>query len=333
MPEPWEGQTYYGRAQLKPAPFENWVVGGYMFLAGVSGSAALLAAIADLAGRRQDAGAVRRGRYLSLLAPTVGSALLVYDLYTPKRFYNMLRIARKTSPMSIGTWILMTFGVSAGVTGAAEFLSSRVPAWGWLRRLARAAQIPAAAAGAGLSTYTASLLSSASTPLWAAAPQALAVRLGSASIASGAAALSLGGSSGPTRRTLDTVAAMALAAELIATAASHETYRRKGVSEALDGGWGWVERVVATRAGAMLPLGLHAASLLASRRRPGPVSDAACVAVLAGSLLTRVAIMAAGDESASRPEISLRFAQPENLPERRRSRRVRRLVPRQPRHG
>ena len=27
----WQGPTYYGRSQLKPAPFENWVVGGYVF--------------------------------------------------------------------------------------------------------------------------------------------------------------------------------------------------------------------------------------------------------------------------------------------------------------
>ena len=36
----WTGPTYYGRPQLKAAPFENPVVGGYIFLAGLSGSAA-----------------------------------------------------------------------------------------------------------------------------------------------------------------------------------------------------------------------------------------------------------------------------------------------------
>ena len=40
----WQGPTYYGRSQLKPAPFENWVVGGYIFLAGLSGGAAVAAA-------------------------------------------------------------------------------------------------------------------------------------------------------------------------------------------------------------------------------------------------------------------------------------------------
>ena len=34
----WSGPTYYGRPQLKSAPFNNWIVGGYIFLAGLSGS-------------------------------------------------------------------------------------------------------------------------------------------------------------------------------------------------------------------------------------------------------------------------------------------------------
>ena len=303
--------TYYGRSQLKPAPFNNWVVGGYIFLAGLSGASALLAAAGDL-GRGQDAGGlVRRGRYLSLLAPTVGSVLMIWDLHTPKRFYNMLRVAKSTSPMSIGTWILMSFSGFAGLSAAAQFGADR--GWRWMRQAARVAQVPSAVAGAGLSTYTAALLSSTSTPLWAAAPRALAIRFGSSSVASGAAALSLGEKPGRSRRALDTVALAALAAELAAATASHRTYRRKRVSAALDGGWGRAERLGATGAGTLLPLGLHAASLLLGRRAPA-LSGLASLAILAGSALLRVSIMAAGDESARRPEISLGYAQPENLP-------------------
>ncbi len=312
----WQGPTYYGRSQLKQAPFENWVVGGYIFLAAVSGSSALLSAIADTVKGSAAAATVRRGRYLSLLAPTIGSALLVYDLHTPKRFYNMLRIAKKTSPMSIGTWILMTFSAFAGVSAGAQFAADRWRSLGWLRRVASVTQIPAAAAGAGLSTYTASLLSATSTPLWAAAPMSMAVRFSASSIAVGASALSVGETSAHTSRVLETLTAAALVTELVATAASHETYRRTGVDEALDGGWGKVESLGGTGVGIVLPLGLQIVSLLARRRMP----TVAAVAVLAGSLMMRVAIMSAGDESASRPEISFRFAQPENLPENRRSR-------------
>ena len=106
----------------------------------------------------------------------------------------------------------------------------------------------------------------------------------------------------------------ALAAELAATLASHETYRRKGVAEALDGGWGQVEKVGVTALGTALPLGLQLASFVVARRKPGILSDVASVAVLAGSLLLRVSMLSIGDRSAERPGISFRFSQPDNLP-------------------
>ena len=309
----WQGPTYYGRPQLKAAPFENWVVGSYIFCAGLAGAAALIASIAGFSRAPGVAGTVRRGRYLALLGP-LSAVLLIYDLHTPKRFYNMLRIARRTSPMSIGTWILMSFSGFAGLSAVAQFLSDRVAGMGWMRRVARGAGVPAAIAGAGLSTYTAALLSATSTPLWAAAPRSLAVRFGASSVAAGAASLSLAERSGATRRKLNSIAVAALAAELAATLASHDTYRRTGVAEALDGGWGKVDRIGVTGLGTALPLGLQLASFALARRKPGILSDVASVAVLAGSLLLRVSTLANGDTSAERPEISFRFSQPDNLP-------------------
>jgi formate-dependent nitrite reductase membrane component NrfD len=317
--EGWAGPTYYGRSQLKPAPFANWVVGGYVFLAGLSGASALLAAIADLTQGDRVARLVRRGRYLSVLAPTIGSALLVYDLHTPKRFYNMFRIAKRTSPMSIGTWILTAFSGFALSGAAAQFAADRWPRrLGWLRRAARGTQVPAAVAGIGLSTYTSALLSSTSTPLWAAAPRAQAVRFGASSVAAAAAAVSIGERHEDTRRTLDVIILAALAAELAATGASHARYQEAGVAAALDGGWGAVEKLGATLVGAAVPAGLLVASGVVARR-PGLLSSAGAVAAIAGSLLLRVSIMEAGDRSASDPNISFRFSQPRNLPRRRRS--------------
>ena len=313
---PWTGPTYYGRPQLKSAPFNNLVVGGYVALAGMCGASAILSTLADLVrgDRKEAAGVVRRGRYLSLLAPTLGSALLVWDLHTPQRFYNMLRVAKRTSPMSIGTWILMSFSVFSGLAAAAQFVSDRVPGLHWLRGAARVGAIPAAATGVGLSTYTAALLSATSTPLWAAAPRAMAVRFGSSSVASGAAALSLTEPSDRMGRALDTVALLALASEMAGTVVSHRTYRRKGVVAALDGTWGHAETLGATGLGVVLPLGLHALSLATNRHRSTSLSRVASFAILGGSLLLRVSMMEAGDESADRPEISFRFAQPDNLP-------------------
>ncbi len=308
----WQGPTYYRRSQLKAAPFGNWVVGGYIFCAGLAGASALISTIVGFSRTPGAAGTVRRGRYLALLGP-LSAALLVYDLHTPKRFYNMLRIAKRTSPMSIGTWILMSFSGFACLGAATQFLSDRIPGLGWMRRATRVSDVPAAIAGAGLSTYTASLLSATSTPLWAAAPRSLAVRFGASSVAAGAASLSLRERSSATRRKLDAISVAALAAELAATLASHETYQRKGVAEAFDGGWGQVEKIGVTALGTALPLGLQLASVVLARRRPGVLSDVASVAVLAGSLLLRVSMLSSGDRSAERPGISFRFSQPENL--------------------
>jgi protein NrfD len=319
MRQEWRGPTYYGRPQLKAASFNNWVVGGYVFLAGLAGAASILSTLADLTHPRAEQRIVRRGRYLSLLAPTVGAALLIFDLHTPQRFYNMLRIAKRTSPMSIGTWLLMSFSTFSGATAALQFLSDRMPWLRWPRRAARAVAVPAAAAGAGMTTYTAALLSATSTPLWAAAPEALAARFGTSSIASAAAALSLGEPPGRTRRALDAIAAAALASELAAASAQRRTYERTGVSGALDGEWGKAERIGATGLGTMLPLGLHALSLAAGG--DGRLSRLASFAILGGSFLLRVSTMGAGDTSAASPEISFRFAQADNLPKRVRQRR------------
>ncbi|HET8995217.1 MAG TPA: NrfD/PsrC family molybdoenzyme membrane anchor subunit [Acetobacteraceae bacterium] len=310
----WAGRTYYGRPQVKPAPFENAVVGTYVFLAGLSGATQLLSSLLDLTRGPAAGRAVRRGRLLSMLAPTIGAACLIFDLHTPKRFYNMLRVAKGTSPMSIGTWILMAFSSSSALIAAAHLASDYVPGFRWLRSVARAAQVPAAAAGAGLSTYTAALLSATSTPLWAAAPKGLAVRFGASAIASGAAALGLGERRSRIGRDLDSIAIAALATELAATLASEERYRRTGVDRALHSTPGVLDQLGGTGIGVLLPLGLYAASLLLTRRRSRTLTTAASLAVLGGSLAMRIGVMAAGDESARRPEISMGFAQPENLP-------------------
>lgn len=293
-----ESVTYYDRAQLKPAPFNPELVGGYVFLAGLSGAAAVIAAVADLAGGRAAAKLVRRARLLALAGPVLGGPLLILDLHTPQRFYNMLRIARVTSPMSIGTWLLMGFSALAGATAGGEVLGG---AW---RRLARVVQVPAAVAGAGMATYTAALLAATSTPLWAVAPRALAVRFGGASVAAAAAALSLGERSGRRRRDLDAIALAGLVAELAGAAAARREGAARGVTTDLHTPWRAVEGVAATGLGAAVPAGVLLVQAL--RRRPAP--GAALVAIVAGSALLRIAVIAAGAASAADPRISFRFA-------------------------
>lgn len=297
----WDGRTYYDRPQLKPAPFSKVLVGGYVFLAGLSGGAQLLSTLLDLARGAAAKSVVQRGRLLAMLAPTIGSILLIGDLHTPKRFYNMLRVFKSTSPMSIGTWILMAFSGFTSLTAATD----RMPG---LRKVAAVAQVPAALAGAGLGTYTASLFSATSTPLWAAAPRALAVRFAASSIASAAAALSLCAGRRDVRRDLDAICVGALAVELAATLTADDVYRRTGVARAFDSADGQLETIGGTDFGTILPLGLLTVAVLTGSRSRTLSGVASCI-VLTGSLMMRVGMIGSGAVSASRPDISLRYTQ------------------------
>ena len=309
----YDGRTYYGRRQLKPWPFEPEVVGGYIFLAGLSGSAQILATVAAATGRPDLAGVVRRGRYLSLLAPTLGSVLLVYDLHTPKRFYNMLRVAKATSPMSIGTWVLMSFSAFATAAAAGQAGADLWPKQTWMRRVSSVAGVPAALAGSGLCTYTAALLSATSTPIWAAAPTSLAIRFGASAIATGAAALALGEKDAGSRAALDDVQFCALAVEAVLALATKGHDERVGVDGAYDSLPGRIEQVGATALGVMLPLGLLAVTR-AMDRRPRAASLAAGLLTLIGSATLRTSILRLGNVSAERPDVSFRFSTPKNLP-------------------
>ena len=227
----------------------------------------------------------------------------------------MLRVAKATSPMSIGTWILTAFSLTALPAAAAQGLHDRLPRLRWPLTLARAAHAPAAVSGMGLSVYTASLLAATSTPSWAAAPQTLALRFGASAFASAAAALLLGERDPQTRRTLELLATGALLAEGAAGVAHGRELHRKGVGEALRTPAGAAETWIAGGLGVAAPLALLGVSLALGRRRPRALADAAALAVLAGTAALRVSVMAVGDESAARPEISFRFSRPENLPE------------------
>ncbi len=299
----WDGRTYYGRPQLKPAPFNNALVGGYVFLAGLSGAAQVLATVLNCAAIRGTDPIVRRGRMLSLLAPTIGSVCLILDLHTPKRFYNMLRLVKPTSPMSLGSWALVAFAGASTVT-ATSLLAPAGRTIRWLHGMARVAQIPAALTGGVLATYTASLFSATSTPLWVAGAKSLAVRFAASSIVSAASALRLAEPGGRRRRDLDGLAVAGLAVELSAILASDHVQRQAGVR---------TEPSSRDIAGVAVPLGLF----LASKVLPGrmqAVAQLAAVTALAGSLAMRIGVMREGERSAERPEVSMRLAQPDNLP-------------------
>jgi formate-dependent nitrite reductase membrane component NrfD len=297
----YRGPTYYGEPALKSSSWDA-LVWGNMFVSGLAGSAQMLATLADLFGRAELKGMVRQGRTLAAFLPLLGAGLLVADLHTPQRWYNMLRIFRSSSPMSIGTYLLgsFTFG-------------SLAAAWGERRghrALVRTAQVPSALAGAGLSVYTAPLLAATSTPLWSAAPRLLAGRFAASSFATAAAALSVGETlRGQARNAadLDRTAVVAALVEYGMGKAAERRYRELGVDTALHEPPIAATRCAGELCGVLLPVACLLFNELAPRRSRA-LSVAGAIGVLAGGLLMRATVVRAGNRSAQRPEDAFALA-------------------------
>ena len=117
-----EFRSYYGRPVLK-APVWDWRIAAYLFSGGLSAGSAMLAAGADLTGRP---GLRRVGRLGALGSLLASMYFLVSDLGRPERFHHMLRVAKPSSPMSMGTWILSAYGPGAGLAGVAELMPGRL---------------------------------------------------------------------------------------------------------------------------------------------------------------------------------------------------------------
>lgn len=287
-----EFRSYYGRPVLK-APVWEWKIAAYLFTGGLAAGSSVVAAGADLTGREK----LRRAGWLGALGGLLASLyLLVSDLGRPERFHHMLRVAKPTSPMSVGTWILTAFGAPAGLAAVAELVPRRLRRT-WparlLRRLARPAGLAAAATAPGVASYTAVLLSHTAVPGWNEARDELPF------VFTGSAAASGGGlgmlcapveEAGPAR----VFAAAGATAELAAAAVMH---RRLGVvAEAHDTGRaGRLRRAseVATAAG------LAGTVLLAGRSRAAGAASG--LALLAGSALQRFAVFEAGMASTKDP--------------------------------
>lgn len=304
----WHGETYHGRPAVKASSFD-WKVSAYIVILGVAGSAQLLAALAGREGR-QARGLVRRARLLALGGSLLGPLVLVQHLKTPSRWFNMLRILRPTSPMSLGSWLLTGFGALSGLTALGELLGRR---WPFARRVADAAQGPAALAGAGMSVYTAGLLASTSTPLWAAAPAPLAAQFGTSSMAGAASALALlqraAGEERSARR-LESLAALALAAEWLASRETERRWRRAGIAAPIETGTaGALHKAGGKALGIAAPLAAQGLGRAVGGRAGALLPELASLATLLGGAAMRHAVLLAGNESACRPRDAFRVTQ------------------------
>ena len=287
-------RSYYGRPILK-RPVWTWDIAAYLFTGGLAAGASLLAAGADLAGF---AGQRRAGRAASAAALSASTFFLIRDLGRPARFLAMLRVAKPTSPMSVGTWILATYGVPAGIAAVAEAAAGPLPGRRGPRlrpalvAAGRPAGLAAAVVAPALATYTAVLLSDTAVPSWHEASPHLPFAFAGGAMASGSAVgllVAPHGEAGPARR----LAVVGGAMELAGTAALR--HRLGLLSEPYRTGRpGRLLR----RAEVLTGIGVTAALAGRSSRLLRTLAGAC---LLAGSGLTRFGVFEAGVASTEDP--------------------------------
>jgi len=122
----------------------------------------LIAALGDLAAPARFAATARVAYPVALGLLILDIVCLVLDLGDPLRFHHMLRVFKLRSPMSVGTWSLVTLSLGLGVLGAMTILGFG-SGWDGVRRvLAAVGLIPALVAA----MYKGVLFSTTAQPGW-----------------------------------------------------------------------------------------------------------------------------------------------------------------------
>ena len=190
--------SYYGRPVIKK-PHWTWPIWIYFWAGGIAGGASAIAAITELTSdKKQDYSIIRAARYISLGGMLISPVMLIIDLKRPERFYNMLRILKLRSPLSVGTYILTSSGLLSGLNTARQIVED-----GWLisedslpgklvlLSANKTTRMLQGIDGIALGGYTGVLLSATAVPLWADMNELISPLFVSSSFSTGAAAISL----------------------------------------------------------------------------------------------------------------------------------------------
>jgi hypothetical protein len=285
VPQP-EPVSYYGRPVIKAPVWSARDIAGYLFTGGLAGASSVVAAGATFTGRTVLA---RGAKVTALGAVSVSGVLLVHDLGRPERFYNMLRVFKATSPMSVGSWLLAGYAPLAGVSVVTDLT-------GVFPRVGRLATSAAAVLGPGVASYTAVLIADTAVPAWHEVYRELPfVFAGSATMAASGVGLIVA----PLTETVPVRKAAVLGA-VVELAAGRRLESHGLVSEPYETGRG--ARLLKVSRGLVVG-GAVGAALLGGRSRVA--AGIAGAALLAGSACTRFGIFQAGMDSAGDPRYTL----------------------------
>jgi polysulfide reductase chain C len=294
----------------------------YFFLVGVAGGAFMAAGVADIFGSKRDRVVVRVGSYLALLSLLPGPLFLIIDLGMPSRFLHMLMVPKPDtgiglsaitigplhikpySPMNLGAWALLGFGVCAFMVALTLYLedTGRSRDLGPLRGAFGAIGV---LLGFFVAGYPGQLLATTAQPFWTSARPlgALFIAVGAAS---GLAAIALilalrGGEAGESLakvRRAYTIAVVIQALVLVALllvvrGGSAWSIARTGML--LTGSYSLVFWLGAVVIGLLAPLILELRDgfFQGYRRGPGMVIATSAL-ILIGGFLTKYLIFAVG---------------------------------------
>ena len=278
--------SYYGKPVINKPVWSSPDIPGYFFTGGLAGASSVLALAADVTGRRGLSRVTKSGAVVALGLSMAG---LIHDLGVPSRFLNMLRVAKPTSPMSMGSWLLSAYGPAAAVSAGSAVT-------GLLPGVGTAATAGAALLGPGVATYTAALVTNTAVPAWHDAYREMPFLFAGSSAAS---AGGLGLLAGPTAEA-GLPRRVGVAGAALELGATHLMERRLGmVAEPYSEGKGG--RLM-KRGEKVLIAGAAAAA--AGRRRPW-LARLGGGLLLAGSALTRWGIFEAGMQSADDPKYTV----------------------------
>ena len=284
---PAEFQSYYGRPILKVTRWKEPHLPAYLVLGELSGALAMVGAMAHATGRRSLARTARIG---AAAAAYGGGAFLTAELGRPERFLNMLRVAKPTSPMSMGSWLLASHSGLASAAAASD-VTGLLPGIGTLAGAA------AAVTGPVLAAYPGVLLANTAVPAWHSSYRELTMLFaGGAMTAAGAAGLAAGALRAD-RTDFEPARRLAIVGAVVESAAGYGLEARNGTdAEPYRTGEGARMLTVARN----LTIGGAVAALGARRSRVAALASAALLA--GGGYCAKAGVLRAGKASAADPK-------------------------------
>jgi DMSO reductase anchor subunit len=286
---PRRGTTYHDLPAVKQ-PVWTWEVPFYLYVGGAAGAAATIGAVLQVLDGDDSERLVQRCRDIAAVGTLVGSGLLISDLGRPERFLNMLRVFKPSSPLNMGSWILVT---ASGLSAGAALLSrSR----GGFRRLGSLAGLGAGAIGLPLSGYTAVLLAGTAVPVWKESRRSMPLLFVASATGAACSLLEMGDFD---ERELTAVRRLGTVAQLselaLAQAVEKESARVPGVGRPYE------EGISGTlwRTSTGLTVGSLVVDTLTGKSRPGRIGAALLGSL--GSIALRFSLWFAGRASARDP--------------------------------